>query len=113
MIIAITSIRLRSMWNLFKFGSHVGQILKQIKSQKGFIAMKASPSIGYTHYTVSAWENETDLKIFARSGAHLNAMKQTAKIATEVNSYVYQDETIPDIKNAKRLLAEKGKVITY
>jgi hypothetical protein len=113
MIIAITSIRLRSLWNLFKFGSLVGQILKQIKSQKGFVTMKASPSIGYTHYTVSAWRSEADLKTFARSGAHLSAMKQTARISTEVKSYIYQAETTPDIKSAKKILAEKGKVITY
>jgi heme-degrading monooxygenase HmoA len=111
--IAITSIRLRSMWNFFKFTYLVSQIINQIKSQKGFTKIQTSKAIGYTHYTLSVWESETDLQAFARSGAHLNAMKETSKISTEVSTYVYEAITIPNLENAKKILAEKGRVLTY
>ena len=38
------------------------------------------------HYTMTLWENEADLKEFARSGAHLEAMKISNKIAKEIRT---------------------------
>jgi hypothetical protein len=112
MTITITSIRLKSLWHFFKL-SYLGlQIVRQTKNLKGFIEMK-NTGAGYLHYTISCWQHEEDTKFFARSGVHLDAMKQAAKISTEVRIYTFVSEEMPDWKEAKRLVMENGKVFTY
>jgi len=67
---------------------------------------------GYLHFTLSAWETTEDLKRFAREGAHLNAMKKSSTLATEIRTYTYQGDRFPGWKEAKKTLFEKGKVLT-
>ena len=59
---------------------------------------------GYLHYTLTLWQAEDDLKRFARTGAHLAAMKQSASLATEIRTYTFQAEKLPDWNRAKQLL---------
>ena len=80
--------------------------------QKGFIEMK-NRGFGYLHFTLSVWDSETDAKNFARSGAHLEAMKESWKLATEIRIYTFRGEKIPDWRKAKRLLNESGKVFSF
>lgn len=68
---------------------------------------------GYLHFTLSVWEKEDDLKRFAREGAHLKAMKRSSTIASEVRTYTYESNESPNWKEAKQLLLEKGKVLTW
>src|SRR5436190_890330 len=112
MYITITSIRLKSWWRFFQLSSRALKITQQLKSQKGFIRMK-NTGFGYLHFTLSAWEREEDLKQFYKQGAHLEAMKKTATIATETRTYTYQNEVLPNWKEAKWLLSEKGKVMKW
>lgn len=62
---------------------------------------------GYMHYTISAWESEADLKRFARSGAHLQAMKEMHSIAEFVQTHTYEGSTMPNWQQAKEMLAPK------
>ena len=112
MIITITSIKLKSLWHFFKLSYFGLTIVRQTKDQKGFITMKNTGS-GYMHYTMSCWEHEDDVKLFARSGAHLHAMKQAAKISTEVRVYTFTGEEMPNWNEAKVLVMQKGKVFSY
>lgn len=68
---------------------------------------------GYLHFTLSVWENEEAMKTFARSGKHLEAMKASREIAAEIRTYTFRSEQIPDWKEAKTLLVEKGKAIIF
>ena len=88
------------------------QVVKQTKGQKGFIKMK-NTGFGYMHYTMSAWETEEDVKNFARSGAHLEAMKEGPKLATEIGIYTYTADQLPNWNEAKTLIKEKGRIIKY
>ena len=88
------------------------KIQKQAKSEKGFIKMK-NTGFGYEHFTLSVWQSEADLKRFARSGEHSAAMKHTRELASEVRTYTYTSDTIPDWKNVKQLLKEKAKVLKF
>ena len=112
MIITVTSIRLKSVWYFFRLSMFGYKIQKQAKSEKGFIKMK-NTGFGYDHFTLSAWQSEADLKRFARSGEHLAAMKHTRELATEVRTYTYSSEKLPDWSNAKKLLKEKAKVLKF
>lgn len=112
MIINVTSIRLRSLWNFFALSYNGLLISRQAKSQPGLIRMK-NRGFGYDHYTLSVWEDKESLKKFARSGAHLEAMKKSGELATEIRTYSYQGDKIPSWKEAEAMLREKGKVFRY
>ena len=110
MIITFTSITLKSPWKFFSLSNNGRKIQSQAKRSPGFIKMK---NTGWwkQHYTVSAWDSEDAMKKFARSGAHLDAMKKTANLASELRTYTFEANEIPDWKSGKELLKEKGKVI--
>lgn len=112
MTVTITSIKLRKLWYFFIL-SYLGlKVQLGIKSNKGFIKMK-NTGFGYLHYTLTAWESEEDMKNFARSGEHLEAMKWSKKLATEVRAYTFQTNELPDWKQAKNLVFEKGRIISF
>ncbi len=102
MIVAITSLRLRSLSGFFSLSWHGLQISRQSKRQHGFLSLK-NTGFGYDHYTISAWSTEENMKVFARSGAHLDAMKKSAKLSTTIRTYVYQTDALPGWKEAKHL----------
>ena len=83
MLVNVTSIRLRSLWGYFPLTYNAMKIVRQIKSQPGFVRMK-NTGIGYDHYTLSVWQDEQSMKIFAKTGAHLEAMKKSATLAYEI-----------------------------
>jgi heme-degrading monooxygenase HmoA len=112
MIITVTSIRLRSVWYYFKLTMFGYRIVKQLRSESGFIKMK-NTGFGYEHYTLSAWQSETDPVRFAKAGAHAEAMRYSKNIATEVKTYTYNSDILPSWKDAKKLLAENAKVIYF
>lgn len=112
MYITITSIELKHLFKFFGLAKYALDILKQIKNEQGFKAFRKT-GIGKTHYTLTAWETEADLKRFARSGAHLNAMKVSALLAKSISTYTFQSDTIPNWKDAKVMLKEKGKHMNF
>jgi heme-degrading monooxygenase HmoA len=112
MHLTITSIKLRSLWDFFSLANYALKIVRQTQKEKGLLAFKKT-GIGKVHYTLTAWETEDDLKRFARTGAHLEAMKISAKISTEIRTYTYSTDKIPNWKEAKSLLESKGKVLTF
>lgn len=80
--------------------------------QKGFVEMK-NTGFGRLHFTLSVWESESDAGNFARSGAHLEAMWESGKLATEIRIYTFQAEQMPDWQKAKRILLEKGRLMRF
>ena len=65
------------------------------------------------HYTMTMWENENDLKDFAKSGHHLEAMKMGSSIAKEIRILTIDATELPNWKEAKALLKEQGRVFSY
>ena len=112
MTVTVTSIRLRKWWLYFYLTSHAFRITLQLRKQKGFIRMK-NTGFGYLHFTLSAWETDEDLKRFAREGAHLNAMKKSAALATEIRTFTYQSDQLPKWREAKSVLMKKGKILQF
>ena len=112
MVITVTSLRLRRLWGFFKLTYLAMHIVRQTKTHSGFISMK-NTGFGYMHYTLSAWESEEDVKQFARTGAHREAMKFSRSLATEIRIYTFQCDKIPNWKDAKQLLLENGKVFSF
>jgi heme-degrading monooxygenase HmoA len=112
MRITITSIELRSVWQFFSLSNHGRKIQAQAKRTPGFRRMK-NTGWGRLHYTLSIWESVSSMKAFARTGAHLEAMKRSAKLAVEIRTHTFEADQIPNWKEVKRLLITEGKSLTF
>ena len=112
MVITVTSLKLRRPWYVFRLYYLSFRIVAQTKQQQGFISMK-NTGFGYWYYTLSVWESEADVKQFARTGAHLHAMKQSRSLSTEISTYTFQSNQIPNWKEAKQLLLDNGKRLSF
>lgn len=111
MIVVVTSIQLKSPFSLFKhYQFAVGSIL-QLKANSSCIGFKTG---GFypKQFTMSLWNNTEEMKKYARTGTHLQAMQHARSVATEVQTISFEATELPNWKVAKeKLLA--GKKITY
>lgn len=110
MKVTITSIELKGPFKFFLLASKALQITRQLKatnckdfSKRGFWT---------THYTMTLWESEKELRAFTKSGAHLEAMKTSSEIAKEIWTFTYDAKELPSWDEAKKLL-KKGKVLRF
>lgn len=110
MKVTITSIELKGPLKFFILSAQALKITSQLKAttcrdfqKRGFWT---------THYTMTLWDNEAELKSFAKSGAHLEAMKKSAEIAKEIRTLTYDSDHLPSWKEAFSLL-ERAKVIKF
>ncbi len=106
----ITSIELKGPLKFFALSAKALSIIKQLKTTKCREFKKRG--IWTKHYTMTLWNNEFELKEFAKSGAHLEAMKKSKAIAKEIRTITIDTNTLPSWKEAKRLL-ENAKPIRY
>jgi hypothetical protein len=106
----ITSIELKGPLKFFALSANALKIIRQLKatSYKDF----KKRGIWTKHYTMTLWNNESELKEFAKSGAHLDAMKKSKDIATEIRTITIDTDTLPSWDEAKKLL-ENGKVFKF
>ncbi|MDI1234465.1 MAG: DUF3291 domain-containing protein [bacterium] len=111
MIAVITLIELKNPFKFFALSYNALQIIKQLKSTKN-IAFK-SKGLWTTHYTMSLWENKEDMQSFARSGAHMEAMKLSAQLAKEIRTLTITVDALPNWNKAIELLRTEGKILTY
>lgn len=110
MKVTITEIELKSPLHFFSLSLYALNIVKQL-NKTNHVAFKKT-GIWTKHYTMTLWETEEDLVAFARSGAHLKAMKESKKIAKKIKSLTIDADQFPDWKRAKEML-EKVEGIRY
>ena len=106
----ITSIELKGPFKFFALSRVALDITRQLK-KSNYKAYKKT-GLWTKHYTMTLWENERDLKDFASRGAHLEAMKRTAKIAREIRTITIETDSLPNWKKAKELL-DNAKIIQF
>lgn len=106
----ITSIELQGPLHFFALSAKALRIVKQLKTSN----CKAFKKQGLwtKHYTMTLWNNEDELQAFARSGAHLEAMKASKDIAREIRTLTIETDVLPGWKEAKKML-ENGKVFVF
>ncbi len=107
MKVSITSIELKSPFHFFKLSILALHIAKQLKSSNHLAFKKTG--LWTKHYTMTLWKSEDDMKAFAYSGAHMDAMKKSNSIAKEIRSVTIDSSDLPNWKEAKMLLQNKGK----
>lgn len=111
MIIVITQLKLRSPWAFFSLANQARKIVGQLKKHPNSGFKKTG--FWTSHYTMTSWNNMEDMRDFARSGAHLEAMKKSASIAKEIRTHTYEADAMPPWDQAKELLVKDGRVIRY
>src|SRR5688500_4883894 len=111
MKVTITSIELKSPFKFFALSYRAMNILKQLSATN--CLKKKSRGFWTKHYTMTLWENEHDLKTFAKSGSHLEAMKNSASIAKEIRTLTLDADKLPDWKEAKSLLKKQGRALNF
>ncbi|MEQ9593647.1 MAG: DUF3291 domain-containing protein [Cyclobacteriaceae bacterium] len=106
----ITSIELKGPLKFFALSANALNIIKQLKatSYKDF----KKRGIWTKHYTMTLWNNESELRDFAKSGAHLDAMKKSKNIAKEIRTITIDTGALPSWDEAKKLL-ENAKVLKF
>lgn len=112
MLLSITSILLRSPLGFFELSNHGRKIYGQLDKTQGCI-VKKNTGFWKLHYTMTAWQSAADMKAFAQSGAHAEAMKVSAKLATEIRILTIEMDEIPDWATAKALVAAQGSVMKF
>lgn len=108
MKVSITYIELKSPLHFFKLSFFALHISNQLKfsnciefKKKGFWTI---------YYTMTLWKNEEDMKAFAYSGAHMDAVKKSKLIAKEIQTITIDGNDLPNWKEAQILLKSKGKL---
>ena len=98
----ITSIELRGPLKFFALSSGALKIIKQLRTTE----CKDFKKRGFwtTHYTMTLWNSEDQIRDFDKSGAHLEAMKKSKEIAKEIRTITLDVEELPNWKEAKLLL---------
>lgn len=106
----ITSIELKGPLKFFALSAKALKITKQLKATN----YKEYRTKGFwtKHYTMTLWNSENDLKEFAKSGAHLEAMKSSRNIAKEIRTITIDADSLPRWEEALRLLND-AKVIRF
>ena len=103
MLISITKIELDSRTKLrafFKFNRQIIQELKESPCKK--FKIRGSLNLKFW-YTMTLWENDIDLTNFYRKGKHLEAMKQSKKFSSKIQSHRLAKEDLIKWKEAKKL----------
>jgi hypothetical protein len=106
----ITSIELKGPLKFFALSANALKIIRQLKATNCKSFKKRG--VWTKHYTMTLWNDESELKEFAKSGAHLDAMKKSIEIAKEIRTITIDTDTLPSWDEAKKLL-ENGKVFKF
>ncbi len=102
MKLTITQIDLKTPFHFFRLSLYALNILKQLKGTN-YVAFRKR-GIWTRHYTMTLWKTEKDLQEFSRSGAHLEAMKNSSKIARQIKTITIDSDTLVDWKTAMEYL---------
>ena len=103
MIVSITKIELISYSKLiafFKFNGQIIKVLQQTQCKKHKVTGSWNLKVWYT---MTLWENENEINEFYRNGTHLEAMKQSKKFSSKIQSHRIQKEDLLGWKEAKKM----------
>ncbi len=110
MRVTITYIELKSPLKFFLLSKNALKIVRQLKTTNcnGF----KKRGFWTKHYTMTLWNNQEEMESFAKSGAHLEAMKISQSIAKEIRTITIDATSFLSWDKAKELLKE-GKRIEF
>lgn len=111
MTLTITSLELKTPFHFFVFANYARKNVSQLKGSA--VVKFKSRGFWTTHYTMTLWNNEEEMREFAYQGAHMDAMKKSKKFAKIIRTLTLPQGEMPAWTEAKVLLKEKGRELRY
>ncbi|RDY58723.1 DUF3291 domain-containing protein [Flagellimonas nanhaiensis] len=111
MVLAITSIELKSPLLFFRLSLVSLQVINQLKNSS--CIDYRTTGFWKKHYTITLWRDKEEMQNFSRNGNHLYAMGKSRFIAKEIRVAILNMDEFPNWKEAKTLLAHSGKIHKY
>lgn len=105
MIITATKFRLTNPATYPHFFVITYRAFRQAKNSPGIVQLKINP---FSLRTLTAWKSREDMINFRNNGAHLEAMKQSAKFG-KIDSFTWDAESLPTWADAMRKLDSNVK----
>jgi len=105
MIISITELRLRSVFQFPRFLKHSASSIQQAQQSKGNHLVKTK--VGWlVGYTVTLWDDKESMLAFRNSHAHLAAMKEMKIVSNKYRSTNFESDSVPNWDIVKSKLKE-------
>jgi len=109
MLISTTELKLKSIIKLIALIILTNRISHQLRETKGFIREERTTRGFLRFCTLSAWENENQMKDFMRTKAHGEAMRVYKKLAHYSRSVHWESDDFPSWKYAWMQMDKKYK----
>ena len=109
MILSITSLTIKNPLYMLIVPYFSLRAIIQLKSISKCVKFKTF-GLSLTSYTMTLWNQASDMEEYYRSGAHLVAMKKATKYAKEIRILRHESDDLISWKEAKELL-KNAKVI--
>ncbi len=111
MILSITSLKIKNPFYMLIVPYYSLRAIIQLKSKSKCVKFKTF-GLGLTSYTMTLWNQASNLEEYYRSGAHLVAMKKASKYAMEIRILRHQSDDLISWKQVKELL-KNAKVLNF
>lgn len=111
MLISVTCLKLRSPFKIPLLIRYSATIFKQLESTN-CLGVKTR-GIWKNHYTMTQWESYEEMRDFAKSGAHKEAMKMSKTLAKEILVLSFEQDDAPSWKEVRKFLKEDGSIYRY
>jgi hypothetical protein len=111
-LVSITRLRLRSVWYLLPFIIHAQRSTTQIVKQSNFLKGKTLLDKHFTFWTMTIWNNISDMRGYTHTAAHKKAMPRLQKWCDEASivHWEQQDDKFPDWHFAYEKMLSAGRV---
>lgn len=107
--VCVTGLVLDSFLGVPRFWYHAIPSMMQAQSAPGNVFAEAR-QVGPVRQTLTVWDDQTSMRNFMISGAHVKAMKDFDNFATG-SVYGYESDSIPMWEEALQLLKENGRQV--
>lgn len=109
--ISITRLRLRALRFLPAFGLHTMRTLGQLRRAPGFRGGSLLPDRRWTFWTMTAWDQEADMRAYMLGGDHRTAMPYLMAWCDEASvvHWTQADATLPSWPEADRRMRQDGR----
>lgn len=110
MYVSVTSFLVKSPWaNLF-FQMHATMSFMQARKSRGILKTETFSPFRRVYSTLTHWESKEAMLEFRNSGAHLKAMKLSAKMGKGITTGWETEEFIDRESALHKLHSEKGSL---
>lgn len=109
--ISVTRLRLRSWRFLPAFLFHTARANAQVKRAPGLLASSLLADRDLTYWTVTSWRDQSDMRRYMTSGAHLKAMPRLLHWCDEASiaHWTQESDTLPTWPEADQRMRAEGR----